>query len=76
MIEIRKAFVVRERLVDTEGRLLIIKGKLFNMECTLANIYSPNREPDRFVRKILKKLMEFKEGKLIVTGDFNMCIDP
>lgn len=69
-------FVIREQLADPDGRFLFIKGKLFNMECTLANIYSPNRDPDRFLRKTLRKLSEFKEGKLIVAGDLNMCIDP
>lgn len=39
-------FTVREQLADPEGRFLFVKGTLFNMECTLANIYSLNREPD------------------------------
>lgn len=31
-------FTLRERLVDPEGRFLFLKGKLYNIECTLANI--------------------------------------
>lgn len=59
-----------------EGRYLFIKGKLFNTMCTIANIYAPNRDPDNFLKKVLKKLEAFKEGKLMIAGDFNWSIDP
>lgn len=69
-------FVVKELLADPEGGFLFIKGKLFTMDSTIASIYCPNRKPERFLRKNIKKLMVFKEVKLIVAGVFNMCIDP
>lgn len=46
------------------------------MDFMLANIYSPNKEPDTFLKKVLKKLEVFKEGKLIIAGDVNLSIDP
>lgn len=69
-------FVEVGRLDDPEGRYLFIKGKLFNMMCTIANIYAPNRDPDNFLKKVLKKLEAFKEGKLMIAGDLNWSIDP
>lgn len=38
-------FVLEVRLADPEGRYLFLKGKLQEMECTLANVYCPNRGP-------------------------------
>lgn len=46
------------------------------MVCTIANIYSPNKDPDKFLKGTLKKLDAFKEGKLIIAGDLNWSIDP
>lgn len=69
-------FMVKEQLADPKERFLFIKGRLFNMDCTFPSIYSPNRKPDTFLRKTLKKLMIFKEGKLMIAGDLNMSIDP
>lgn len=69
-------FTEGERLADPEGRYFFIKGKLFDMTCTIANIYSPNRNPDKFLKRALYKLERFKEGKLIVAGDLNYSMDP
>lgn len=46
------------------------------MICTMANIYSPNKDPDKFLKRILKKIEVFKEGKVIIAGDLNWSIDP
>lgn len=63
-------------MADPEGRFLFIRGKLFNMVCTIANIYSLNKDPDKFLKGTLKKLDAFKEGKLIIACDLNWSIDP
>lgn len=39
------------------------------MKCTFADIYSLNREPNKFLKNILKKLRVFK------AGDLNSCLD-
>lgn len=44
------------------------------MECTITNLFSPNRGPNTFLKKTLKRWMVFKEGKLIVAGDLNVCM--
>lgn len=46
------------------------------MECTLVNIYCPNRCPTRFLEETLRKLWEFKNGRVIIAGDLNFCMDP
>lgn len=68
-------FTVQGQLADPDGRFLFFKGSLFNMKCAFTNIYSPNREPNKFLKKILKKLRVFEEGKLFTAGDLNMRLD-
>lgn len=69
-------FILKAMESDFKGRYLFIKGPLFNKEYTFANIYCPNIQPCLFLRKILKKLEHFKEGKVIMAGDFNFVLDP
>lgn len=52
------------------------KGNLPRMECTLANVYGPNKYSKGFLKKVLCKLTDFKKGRLILAGDFNLCMDP
>ncbi|CAI9617453.1 unnamed protein product, partial [Staurois parvus] len=69
-------FELEDRRIDPEGRFLFLKGRLQGIECTLANIYCPNKNPEMYMKGLLKKLMEFKTGRLIVAGDLNFCMDP
>lgn len=41
-------FKLEERLQDPEGRFLFLKGILGEIECTLANIYAPDKISDRY----------------------------
>lgn len=45
------------------------------LKCSLANIYGPNRNTYEKVIGILAKFEEFKIGKAIIAGDFNLCLD-
>lgn len=69
-------FKMEESLFDPEGRFLFLKGKLSEMECTLANIYAPNKNPIKYLKCILEKLMDFKSGCVILMGDMNVCMEP
>lgn len=55
---------------------MFLKGKLQEMECTLANIYCPNKNQTRYRKEVLEKLMDFEKGKLILAGDLNFCMNP
>lgn len=70
-------FILKALESDPKGGYLFIKGSLFNNEYTLANIYCPNIHPCLLLRKVIHKLESFKEGKLIIAGDFNfVLLDP
>lgn len=61
---------------DPEGRFLFVKGVLHGKRYTFASIYAPNEESVNFLVKTFRKLEEFKEGRLVVGGDFNIVLDP
>lgn len=69
-------FSLEERMVDPEGRYIFLKGQLQGIECTLANIYCPNKNAMKYLKNILDKLILFKKGNLILGGDFNFCMNP
>lgn len=68
-------FTLKDRMTDTEGRYLFLKGRLGEMTCTLANIYCPNRNPIKYLKETMGKLKDFKKGDVILTGDLNFCMD-
>lgn len=65
------SFTVEERRVDPEGRYLFLKGKLQRKRFTLASVYCPNSHPKKYLKGILNALMDFKQGHIILAGDFN-----
>lgn len=69
-------FLVRDRLIDPEGRFLFLKGSIGTRKITLANVYCPNRSPTVFLGQMLEKLMGFGEGEMVLAGDMNFCLDP
>lgn len=61
---------------DPEERFLFNKGSLFNISCTLVNVYCPNSCSALFLKRVTNKLEALKEGRLIVASDFNFVFDP
>lgn len=61
---------------DPEGRFLFVKGTLHGVRYTFASIYAPNEGSVNFLVRTFRKLEEFREGCLMVGGDFNLGLDP
>lgn len=58
---------------DTNGRYIVVVGKLFNTPLILANIYGPNWDSAQFFLNFFSTLPDFNSYKLILGGDFN-CV--
>lgn len=69
------AFTLHNSLVDTEGRYLALDCTMDNTRCTLVNIYAPNTGQIKFLTKLMKKINQFRQGHLIICGDFNFIPD-
>lgn len=68
-------FRVVSTLGDPQGRFLFVKGYLADTMVTLANLYVPNSGQLEFIQDVLGNLDDFKEGDLLMGGDFNLILD-
>ena len=56
---------------DKDRHFILIKGKIFQDELPILNIYTPNARTSTFIKKILVKLRAHTAPHTIIVGDFN-----
>lgn len=69
-------FQVTGTKVDPQGSYVYLKGTLSGQKLTLATIFAPNSSQLAFIDSTLETLVEFREGSLILRGDFKVSTDP
>lgn len=69
-------FQPTEHFSDPLGRFVFLKGKIAGTLYTFSNVYAPNSTQLAFLDTTLERLSEFREGHLILGGDFNISPDP
>lgn len=55
---------------------MFLRGRLNEVDCTLTKIYCSNKNPIKYLKVVMEKLMEFKKGAVIMAGDFNFSMEP
>ena len=83
MILVRNGFDfnVETVKIDKQGRFLVVKGKIQDVEYTVVNIYAPNKDAcsRKFFDNLQRVLSDFgisNEDKVIIGGDFICPLNP
>ena len=56
---------------DPEGHFIILKGKIHQEDINIVNIYEPNIEAPKYIKKILEDFKKDIDSNTIIVGDFN-----
>lgn len=62
--------------VDPLGRYVLIKGHINNLKYTIASVYLPPTEQLSALKDFISLMNEFREGTLVIGGDFNIALEP
>ena len=56
---------------DPEGHFIILKGRIHQKDINIVNIYAPNKEAPKYIKKILEDFKKDIDSNTIIVGDFN-----
>ena len=56
---------------DPEDHFIILKGRIHQKDINIVNIYAPNLEAPKYIKKILEDFKKDVDSNTIIVGDFN-----
>lgn len=69
-------FIPTDHLADPNGWYVFLKGTILQRKFTFAVVYVPDTGQLSFLDSVLDSLSSFREGQLILGGDFNASPEP
>lgn len=61
---------------DSNGRYIIVTGKLYDTPVILVNVYTPNWDDPHFFSNLIELIPDVNNHQLILGGDFNCVLEP
>lgn len=68
-------FRLKFKIIDPNGRFVLISGYVNASLITLLNIYGPNSDDPTFFRNVFELLPEDRSSNIFIGGDFNCYLD-
>lgn len=56
---------------DSQGCYIILVAKVENSILTIVNVYAPNKNPQQYLKMILRTVKKIQKGNAIIFGDLN-----
>lgn len=69
-------FTCTNVISDSNGRYIIVSGKIYNTAVILINIYAPNWDDSHFFSKLIELIPDVNNHQLILGGDWNCVLQP
>ena len=66
---------INDKYLDPQGRFVILNVTINDVKLTLANIYGPNNDDDKFFLDIFENIELMGNDNRIIGGDFNCVLD-
>jgi exonuclease III len=71
---------IEDKIIDDNGRILIIKIKINNEIFILCNTYSPTKdhraEQIKFIKEFKNYISKYENLNIVIGGDFNIYLNP
>lgn len=69
-------FTAKDSYKDADGRVVLLKGELYEESVLLGNVYAPNVYDEDFFAFLLSTITEMDCTNMIIGGDFNCYLSP
>lgn len=66
---------VINKLMDDQGRIMILVLKIQNTIITIAGVYAPNQDDIQFFKKLFELVVSLNNDLKIIVGDFNTVLN-
>ena len=67
---------VHNHQTDSIGNVLILDIEISKVRMSLVSIYGPNEDNPTFYERLQNSIVKFGNDKIIITGDWNLLLDP
>ena len=69
-------FTFVKLVTDDKGDFMLLQLKINDQTFTVVNLHSPNKDDPDFYDRVMGELKKTRSQELILTGDWNLVLNP